>query len=125
MAPIEEQAYTLTRIGRKRRVATPHKYAGFWPFPAGTAALPIARPAESAAGPETGSGTPATARDRLGPPLDITAAASLIGCSPWSVRYTLIPRGLPHFRSGASGKLIFYTNQIIRWIEQQQKGGFR
>ena len=33
----------------------------------------------------------------------------MIGCSPWTVRQTLIPRGLPHFRFKASGRLIFYT----------------
>ena len=69
---------------------------------------------------------PAPARsvfDSLGPPLNIRETATLIGCSPWTVRQTLIPRGLPHFRSTASGKLIFYQNQITRWIEHQQKGG--
>jgi len=64
------------------------------------------------------SGSPA-----LGPPLDIHQAARLIGCSPWTVRQTLIPRGLPFFRLGASGKLIFYSDQVVRWIEIQQKGG--
>ena|SRR5579862_1614598 len=59
----------------------------------------------------------------LGPPLDIRAVACLIGCSPWTVRQTLIPRGLPFFRSAASGRLIFYTDQVIRWIESQQQGG--
>ena len=59
----------------------------------------------------------------LGPPLDITQAARLIGCSPWTVRQTLMPRGLPFFRLGASGKLIFYSDQVVRWIENQQKGG--
>src|SRR5262249_15215225 len=33
----------------------------------------------------------------LGIPLNITEVARLIGCSPWSVRQTLIPQGLPHF----------------------------
>jgi phage terminase Nu1 subunit (DNA packaging protein) len=51
------------------------------------------------------------------------AVARLIGCSPWTVRQTLIPRGLPHFRSGASGRLIFYRDQVIRWIYEQQQGG--
>lgn len=65
------------------------------------------------------------ASERLGPPLSIRQVAALIGCSPWSVRQTLIPKGLPVFRSGASGKLIFYESQIVRWIEQKQhKGGF-
>jgi hypothetical protein len=59
----------------------------------------------------------------LGPPLDIREVAQLIGCSPWTIRQTLIPRGLPHFRSGASGRLIFYTDQVVRWIENQQQGG--
>lgn len=64
------------------------------------------------------------AESRLGHPLGIAAVASLIGCSPWTVRQTLIPQGLPVFRSAASGKLIFYTNQVVRWIERrQQKGG--
>ncbi len=57
----------------------------------------------------------------MGIPLSIREAASLIGCSPWTVRQTLMPRGLPYFRSGG-GKLIFYTNQIIGWIQNQQKG---
>jgi len=59
----------------------------------------------------------------LGPPLSIHKVAELIGCSPWTVRQTLIPRGLPFFRSTASGRLIFYTDQVIRWIESQQRKG--
>jgi hypothetical protein len=59
----------------------------------------------------------------LGEPLNIRAVARLIGYSPWTVRQTLIPRGLPFFRSGASGRLIFYRDQVIRWIENQQQGG--
>lgn len=59
----------------------------------------------------------------LGPPLSIAQVARLIGCSPWTVRQTLIPRGLPHFRFTASGRLTFYQDQVIRWIENQQKGG--
>jgi hypothetical protein len=65
-----------------------------------------------------------TTRD-LGLPLSIREVAELIGCSPWTVRQTLIPRGLPFFRAAASGRLIFYTDQIVRWIQsQQRKGGF-
>jgi len=58
----------------------------------------------------------------LGPPLGIRQAAALIGCSPWTVRQTLIPRGLPVFQSTASGRLIFYRNQIVSWIKKQQGG---
>jgi hypothetical protein len=62
----------------------------------------------------------------LGKPLGIRETAELIGCSPWTVRQRHIPQGLPHFRSGPSGKLIFYRDQVIRWIlEQQQEGGTR
>ena len=71
---------------------------------------------------EAKSGRPS----RLGPPLTIAQAAELIGCSPWTVRQTLIPKGLPFFRSRASGKLIFYQDQLVRWIEnQQRKGGMK
>lgn len=59
----------------------------------------------------------------LGAPLSLREAARLIGCSPWTVRQKLITTlGLPVFRSGAGGKLIFYTNQVVRWIERQQGG---
>ena len=56
----------------------------------------------------------------LGPPLAIKQVAKLIGCSPWTVRQTLMPRGLPFFRFKASGRLTFYESQVIRWIENQQ-----
>jgi hypothetical protein len=62
--------------------------------------------------------------DVLGEPLSIKEVAELIGCSPWTVRQRYVPIGLPHFRLGPNGKLIFYKNQIIRWLlTQQQKGG--
>jgi len=70
--------------------------------------------------PAPAFGPPAS---ELGQPLCIKQAAELIGCSPWTVRQTLIPRGLPHFRFRASGRLIFYRDQVIRWIENQQQGG--
>jgi hypothetical protein len=59
----------------------------------------------------------------LGMPLSIRGVAYLIGCSPWTVRQTLIPQGLPHLRFTANGRLIFYRDQVIRWIENQQQGG--
>ena len=66
-------------------------------------------------------GQPAAPYGPLGPPMDIRQAAAVIGCSPWTVRQKLIPMGLPCFRSGASGKLIFYLDQVVRWIETKQK----
>jgi hypothetical protein len=64
----------------------------------------------------------ARADSELGPPLSIREAAKLIGLSPWTVRQRLIPMGLPHFRSGASGKLIFYRDQVADWVRKQQGG---
>ena len=58
----------------------------------------------------------------LGEPMGIRAVAALIGCSPWSVRQSLLPQGLPHWRSGPSGKLIFYRDQVVRWLIAQQQG---
>ena len=85
-------------------------WPGHWPGqpgPPGREQLPILCPPGAA----------------LGTPLNISEVAELIGCSPWTVRQTLIPRGLPHFRFRASGRLIFYQDQVIRWIEIQQQGG--
>ena len=88
--------------------------------------------ARSAAVPEpspTGSAARTNARgasgDELGEALDIKQAAALIGCSPWTVRHTLIPKGLPCFRAGANGRLIFYEQQVVRWVlrTQRHQGG--
>lgn len=61
--------------------------------------------------------------DPLGEPISIRTVAQLLGCSPWTVRQKYLPQGLPYLRSGRQGRLIFYRNQIVRWIlERQQKG---
>ena len=60
----------------------------------------------------------------LGAPLSIREVAAVIGCSTWTIRLKYLPLGLPHFRVGAAGKLIFYERQVIRWLlSKQQKGG--
>ena len=62
--------------------------------------------------------------ESLGDPLSISEVASLIGCSPWTVRHRYLSAGLPYFRSRPQGKLIFYRKQIIHWLlTEQQKGG--
>lgn len=62
--------------------------------------------------------------DTLGEPLSIREVARLIGCSSWTVRHRYLPQGLPHFRSGPQGKLVFFHNQVVHWIlREQQKGG--
>jgi hypothetical protein len=69
-------------------------------------------------------GAGAALAEPLGDPLSIREAADLIGCSPWTVRQRYLPAGLPHHRLTPNGKIIFYRNQVIRWLLwQQQKGG--
>jgi hypothetical protein len=62
-------------------------------------------------------------REALGEPLGVRDVARVIGCSPWTVRHRYLLQGLPHLRSGPMGKLVFYRNQVVRWILHQQKGG--
>lgn len=61
----------------------------------------------------------------LGEPISIREAAEVIGCSVWAIRQRYLPLGLPHLRSGPAGKLIFYRDQLVRWILQQQQRGRR
>jgi len=63
----------------------------------------------------------------LGEPLSIKDVARVIGCSAWTVRQKFIPLGLPHLRSGPSGRLTFFSNQVVAWVlaQQQKKGGNR
>ena len=78
------------------------------------AELPVAMPE-----PERGAKT--ASPDPLGEPLSIRETARLLGCSVWTVRQRCLPRGLPYFRVAHSGKLIFYRNQVTRWILEKQK----
>ena len=76
--------------------------------------------------PQTREGSPALASpDSLGDPMDIGQVAALLGCSAWTVRQRYLPQGLPHLRACASGKLVFFREQVIGWIlkRQKQKGG--
>jgi hypothetical protein len=57
----------------------------------------------------------------LGEPLSVHDAARLIGCSAWTVRQKHLKAGLPCLRSGPSGRLTFYRNQVVAWILEQQK----
>ena len=59
--------------------------------------------------------------DDLGEPLGIKEVAHLLGCSPWSVRQSLIPRGLPYFRARANGRLVFFRQQVVRWVLRTQR----
>jgi hypothetical protein len=75
--------------------------------------------------PQEEDAQPFAPREPLGAPLSIREVAELIGCSPWTVRQRYLLAGLPHLRLGPNGKLIFYKNQIIRWLLLQQKKGGR
>ena len=122
-------------VGTKPRVLrTPQPWGKPWPARARLGALPgksAPAPCPPRPGPflrepgppcgPLGAGL-APCGAALGEPLSIGEVAALIGCSPWTVRQTLIPRGLPHFRFRANGRLIFYRDQVIRWIENQQGG---
>jgi phage terminase Nu1 subunit (DNA packaging protein) len=57
----------------------------------------------------------------LGEPLSVCDAARLIGCSAWTVRQKHVKDGLPCFRSGPSGRMVFYRNQVVAWILEKQK----
>jgi hypothetical protein len=60
----------------------------------------------------------------LGMPLNIAEVAELLGCSAWTVRQRYLRHGLPHLRACATGKLVFFREQVIGWIlKQQEKGG--
>ena len=62
--------------------------------------------------------------DELGEPMTIRDVALLLGCSVWTVRQRHLPYGLPYFRLGTTGKLVFYRKQVVAWIlANQQKGG--
>ena len=56
----------------------------------------------------------------LGEALAIGEVARLIGCSVWTVRQQCLRQGLPHFRASRSGRLIFYRNQVVRWLIGKQ-----
>src|SRR5256885_13860846 len=96
-----------------------HRWPRAWPMQSGAS---LGKPAAIQLCPAN-SLTALHGKPDLGLPLSIREVAELIGCSPWTVRQTLIPRGLPHFRFTASGRLTFYHDQVIRWIESQQQGG--
>ncbi len=58
--------------------------------------------------------------DPLGEVLTVHEVSRLLGCSAWTVRNRHLKRGLPYFRIGGTGKLVFYRSQITRWILEQQ-----
>ena len=123
MAKREERPLDSRLLGQSRSEGTRRVYAQFGAHPPAQGVASLAnRLAPPRAMARARAPLDREPNDGLGKPINIQQTAQLIGCSPWTVRQTLIPRGLPFFRSGASGKLIFYTNQVVRWIQNQQGG---
>jgi hypothetical protein len=62
---------------------------------------------------------------QLGESLSIDEVAKLLGCSPWTVRQRYLRQGLPYLQARPRGKLVFFREQVVAWIEkrQRQKGG--
>ena len=71
--------------------------------------------------------TPLPLAYALGDPMTVDEVAELLGCSPWTVRQRYLRQGLPHLQASTRGKLVFFREQIIAWVEkrqqQRQKGG--
>ena len=88
--------------------AEAQQYQGVWADPP-RATLPVGKPAANR--PDN---------DPLGEALTVHEVSRLLGCSAWTVRNRHLKRGLPHFRIGGTGKLVFYRSQITRWILEQQ-----
>lgn len=63
--------------------------------------------------------------NELGEPLVIEQVAELLGCSAWTVRQRYLHQGLPFLQARPRGKLVFFREQVIAWIEKRQrlKGG--
>jgi hypothetical protein len=114
----KRQASTLTLAERRREAEELISQA--------LSARPSANPSASLepgwAAPLADRLADSPAQRSLGRAMDLTQTAALIGCSPWTVRQKLLRLGLPFLRSAASGKLIFYEAQVVRWIEKQQGG---
>lgn len=99
---------SIDRDVRRQRMLEELGIAGY-PERQPRAELPVAVPAP--AEPDV---------QALGEPLGIREVAQLIGCSVWTVRQRCLRHGLPHFRASRSGRLIFYRNQVVRWLIEKQ-----
>ena len=75
--------------------------------------------------PEQNPRTSTPVTSPLGEPLSINQVAAMLGCSAWTVRNSLVPKGLPHFRSGPTSRLTFFSRQVVAWVQRKQKGGFK
>ncbi len=82
--------------------------------------IPQALPGQGDAGPTRPHKTRSIST--LGRPLSMQQVAAALGCSVWTVRQTLVRKGLPVFRFGPRGKLVFFENQVVAWVRKCQGG---
>lgn len=110
--PVPEDAGAITGVRftevKFRENADAQQNKGVWAAQP-RAELPVGKPVGDRPGD-----------DPLGEPLTVCETAQLLGCSAWTVRNRHLRRGLPYFRAGGTGKLVFYRSQITRWILEQQ-----
>lgn len=74
--------------------------------------------------PQPEGGNP-THSDPLGDAMGIAEVAEMLGCSAWTIRQRYMPQGLPYLRASETGRLVFFRNQVTRWIIQRQQKGER
>jgi len=101
---------TQVRLQHRRESHDSQQFSEARPRAELPAALPVPEPQENA-----------FRLDTLGEPLTIREVSRLLGCSVWTVRQRCLAQGLPYFRVAKTGKLIFYRNQVTRWILEKQK----
>ncbi|MGH3429749.1 MAG: hypothetical protein ACRDQZ_19635 [Mycobacteriales bacterium] len=91
-----------------------------------TLEIPAADPGQSCPQrfPQVSNAESGTA-NLLGEAMTVAQVAEMLGCSVWTVRQRYLPQGLPHIRTSASGRLVFFRNQVIRWIVRRQQKGAR
>jgi hypothetical protein len=61
-----------------------------------------------------------TSPNSLGDPIPIGEVAQIIGCSVWTVRQRCMRQGLPYYRASRTGRLIFYRDQVVQWLIENQ-----
>src|SRR5215471_18537268 len=95
------KGYNFGESGSRRKAAAMRNFSRLEPTrggPQGPGQGP-GLPAQS-----SGKCAPEEAESELGRPLSLRDVAAMLGTSPWSVRQTWIPKGLPCVRTGARGQ---------------------
>jgi len=123
VAEVENVGADAVREGRKSDFAQGAKSAENKDFPTYRLGQCYPQHCPQAQAGSTKASKPET--DPLGEPMSIGQVAEVLGCSVWTVRQRYLPSGLPYFRIGSAGKLLFYRKQIVQWILEKQTKGRR